>query len=392
MAAITENGFVRPTYAQLLAGQQQRAKELFGSDIDTGELSVLGKFIRITVYDLAMLYEELEEVYFARFPGYAKGVQLDRLTPFAGVHRSPAVAAAFLVRFTGEAGAALPPGFALATASGLQYRTEEPLHFDENGLAQGLAVCTQPGTLGNLPKQSLSILVTPTAQVKSFTVLNQAVLGRGRETDAELRSRFAKAVNGIGSATAGAVKAAILRVPGVQSCTLLENDADETSPEGLPPHSFAAFVLGQSAKDSEIAEAIFAKKPMGIYSHGSTEVTVLDSASMAHTLRFSRVEELPVKVRVGLRATKLFPANGAEEVKQAVAARINALENGQSLVYSLLYPPVYALPGVAEVYRLELSADGGESYAAGNIPVSAEKALRCAAGDVEVEVRADGGE
>ena len=47
--AINEQGYVRPTYEDILAGRIEQAKELFGDDIDTSDASPLGKFIRLAV-------------------------------------------------------------------------------------------------------------------------------------------------------------------------------------------------------------------------------------------------------------------------------------------------------------------------------------------------------
>ena len=68
-------GFHRPTYAELLAEQETRARQLFGDDIETGEATALGKYIRLNVYDYARLYELAEKIYYARFPNFATGVQ-----------------------------------------------------------------------------------------------------------------------------------------------------------------------------------------------------------------------------------------------------------------------------------------------------------------------------
>ena len=79
MGALTEKGFKRPIFSELLETQIQKAKELFGEDIETDEKTPLGKFIRITVYDLARAYEDLEGIFYARFPNTARGTSLDRL-------------------------------------------------------------------------------------------------------------------------------------------------------------------------------------------------------------------------------------------------------------------------------------------------------------------------
>ena len=41
---MTEKGFQKRTYAEILEAQITRAKDLFGNDIDTSEKSVLGKY------------------------------------------------------------------------------------------------------------------------------------------------------------------------------------------------------------------------------------------------------------------------------------------------------------------------------------------------------------
>lgn len=59
---MTDQGFQRQTYAELLEQQINRAKQLFGADMDTSETSVLGKYIRLNTADYAELQESLEAV------------------------------------------------------------------------------------------------------------------------------------------------------------------------------------------------------------------------------------------------------------------------------------------------------------------------------------------
>lgn len=100
MAVLSNIGFKRPTYAEILDAQIARAKTLFGDDIETSELTILGKYIRLNVYDIAKLYEELENVYYARFPMTATGESLDRLCVFAGITRNPATASQHILKIT----------------------------------------------------------------------------------------------------------------------------------------------------------------------------------------------------------------------------------------------------------------------------------------------------
>ena len=65
--SLTELGFHRSTYDEILEDKIQLAQNLFGEDIETSEQTPLGKFIRIGAYDLSKAYEDLENIYYARF-------------------------------------------------------------------------------------------------------------------------------------------------------------------------------------------------------------------------------------------------------------------------------------------------------------------------------------
>lgn len=90
---MTENGFRKLTYAEILEAQITRAKDLFGNDMDTSEKSVLGKYIRLNTSDFAEQEAALEAVYLARYIDTATGISLDRLTPFANIRRNGATQA-----------------------------------------------------------------------------------------------------------------------------------------------------------------------------------------------------------------------------------------------------------------------------------------------------------
>lgn len=385
MSAITEYGFVRPTYAQILEAAENRAKVYFGDEIDTSEHTALGKFIRIIVFDLASLYEEMEGVYFARFPGYAAGINLDRLMPFAGIIRNPAVAAVYPVRITGQIGADIDAGFLVSTEDGVMFRTEEPYTIGGDGTVEATLICAERGRVGNVPAGAIHVVVNPDARVDNVEQSGPQLLeGRERESDAELRARFSVAIAGIGSATLDAVKAAVMRVPGVHGVVIRENDQDTTSPEGVPPHSFETFVLKDTATDYEISEAIFSKKPLGIQAYGDVPITVLDSAGNEHVICFSRVVEISIKVKVSVRVSNLYPSNGADLITDALATTVNAYQNGRDLMYTSIYPIIYSVTGVMEVYDLEISLDGGSTYSKDNVIASPAQAIRIDRADVEV--------
>ena len=119
---LTENGFQRLTYDEILTLQINRAKLLFGEDIDTSEQSVFGKILRLYCLQAASYHEEAEGVYLDAFPHTARGVALDRLCPFAGISRNQATYAQHTIKIFGEAGTVVDMGF-LVSAGNVVFHT-----------------------------------------------------------------------------------------------------------------------------------------------------------------------------------------------------------------------------------------------------------------------------
>lgn len=65
---ITETGFVRATYDDILKEKIRLAQEFFGDDIDTSEQTAMGKFLRIQAYEQNLIWELAEYVYNSIYP------------------------------------------------------------------------------------------------------------------------------------------------------------------------------------------------------------------------------------------------------------------------------------------------------------------------------------
>lgn len=382
---LTEKGYTRRTYNDILNDKIQRAKELFGEDIDTSDLTPLGKFIRINAYDQAIAEEEIEQVYYARFPNTASGVSLDRLTVFAGITRNPASAAVYSVRFTGKAGYAIPLAFLVSTDTELTYWTTQECTIGEDGTCETEVSCTELGAVGNLSSASAICKMTnPDANVAAVIGLECITPGRNEESDADLRKRFSQAVSGSGSCNESAIRAALLRIPTVQYSAVISNNTDEEDGDGRPPHSFECYVMGGDDYEKEIAEAIFQKRPVGIQTVGDKAVTITDINGIERTINYSLTQNVIITVRVQIRKTTAFPDDGIALVKSAISKYIDALGISNPLILSALYGHIYAVTGVKEVLLLEQSTNGGSSYSTANVDIPAYGVAVC--GDVTVEV------
>ena len=362
-------GFHRPTYAELLAEQETRARQLFGDDIETGEATALGKYIRLNTYDYARLYELAEKIYYARFPNFATGVQLDRLTPFANISRNPATVARHIVEFYGIAGKTVEQGSLVATGDGVTFYTLEDVTMQDEGLGLGTArvtvECTEFGTVGNVAVGEIDRMGNPNGYVREVRHISLKLLAKDAETDKALRERFHDVVKGTGSGTWEALYGALGRITNVDGVVIVENDTAETVGT-MPPHSFQCYVVAPDTLDQQIGQVIFDKKPIGIKPLGEVEVTVLDSAGSAHVMRFSRAIEKQISLQATIKKTTSYPEDGTEQIKTNIANLINGLSNGDDVILSRLYSAIHAVDGVAEVANLQIKAGEG-AFAASNI-------------------------
>ena len=382
---LTDKGYQRRTYDDILNAKIARAKELYGEDIDTSDQSVLGKFLRINAFDQALAEEDVEAVYYSSKPNTASGQSLDRLMPLVGISRNPATAAVCSVEVQGAPGYVVPVGFLVGTDTEITYWTTQEGTIGEDGTCLVEASCTEAGTIGNLSSAgAICKVMNPDANITAVLGKERLTAGNDEESDAELRARFAAAVAGTGSGNETAIRASILRVPTVQYVAVISNNANETDSDGRPPHSFECYVLGGDDYEQEIAEAIFSKRPVGIQTVGDKAVTIRDVSGTERVVNYSPAQKVSITVRVQIKTANTFPDDGVDQIQAAVAEHINGLGIGNSLVLSSIYGHIYGITGVKEVTTLELSTDGGSTYSTGNVPVTEYGVAICAGVQVEV--------
>ena len=112
---VTPDGFVRPRLPEIrqeivadLRARMQAAG--FGGTVETRPDSVMGLLIDTVAEREAALWEQVEGVYYAMYPGSATGVSLDRAVSFTGVSRHRDEASRAYVVLYGSAGTTVPAG------------------------------------------------------------------------------------------------------------------------------------------------------------------------------------------------------------------------------------------------------------------------------------------
>lgn len=388
---LNKNGFYRPTFNEIVAAKEQKAKELFGNDIDTSEITPLGKFIRIDAYDLSKAYEDLEMTYYARFPNTAIGQSLDRLCVFAGITRNPPTKAQHKITVKGTAKTALKQGKLLVNSpEDVTFYNIEAFTIPTAGSIDVIVEAVPFGVAGNV--STINRITQSIEGVDSVSYVDIVEFGT-EESDYSLRKRFSAAIEGAGSANINAIRAALLRVPNVTSASVIENTTDTTDTDGRPPHSFECFVHGENYDDNAVAEMIFNKAPIGIKTcstkeSGSTdrvEVKILDDGGYSHTILFSRTATIDVHIKISYRKNVMFEENGETQIKQNLIEYINSLGVGTDIIFSSLYGYIYNVPGVEEVSSLTISTNG-TTYATSNIVIDAWEIANLSADNIDLVV------
>lgn len=372
---LTDAGFRRPTYAELLDSLEYKARELFGSKANLTVRSPLGIFLRIYAWMLNLLFSTLEDVYNSRFIDTAVGSSLYNLGRAIGLRLLGAQKAVGYLTFTGEEGVEVPEGFLAETIAGSQYITLRSGTILDGSVTLP-ASAVSPGPDGNTDEETIKTITNPKLGIQSVINARPFEGGRNTETDVEFRERYYLSVDFAGGVNIDAIVAEIYEnVEAVIAVTGDENYTDEWDENGLPPHSIEIVAYG--GLDEDIAKAIFRRKAAGIQTYGNTTVAVISKSGVTYDISFSR----PTPVGVWVRVTDLvtdhhFPLDGIERIKQKLIHFIGGdarrgLNIGQSVIRVALYPEVLDVPGVVD-FKLKISPDG-ENYGWENIKIAARQ-------------------
>lgn len=375
--SLTDLGFYRPTYNEILASKIQTAKELFGEDIETSEKTPLGKFIRIGAKDLSKTYDDLEATYYARFPNTASGVSLDRLCVFAGITRNQATYAKHIVTVSGEPNTEISEIIVCGENREITFHNINRFTIPETGSIDIIVQCSTAGKIGNV--NVINDIVNPISGVESVEYKDTELYAEDIESDYDLRKRFAVAVEGVGSSNVNGIRAAILKVPTVKSVSIVENN-ENTEVSGRPPHSFECFVCGGENYKQEIAEAIFSKAPVGVKTCSTTiptptptdywsPVTVYDDANIPHYIYYSFTKDIDINISVQYKTDNRFAEDGENKIREQISEYINVYDVGDDVILSALYGYIYKVQGVIDVTSITLSATGKTPTTGGNIAI-----------------------
>ncbi|CAM4013022.1 baseplate J/gp47 family protein [Mesobacillus zeae] len=376
---LDKSGFKRKTYADLIEEMSDKARELFGDNINVSPRSPFGLILRLFAWFLALAWELAEKVYNSAFVGKAEGVQLDNLTPFFNTNRKPEQEAIVTLSFTGTPNYVIQVGTRFETINEVDFMLTEDVQLDVSGKGLGLAVCMTPGALGNVAAGTITVISEPNADVLTVNNSGPAAGGQDRETDAELTERLLVSGAGAGSASPNAILAAVLAVPGVRAANIAVNNK-MVAENGLPPKSFQIYAHGGTGP--AVAEAIFSKMTAGIESFGTTDFTMEDIAGNKHIVKYTPASVIDIFANITLVTDSTFEIDGLTQVRNGVINVINNLEQGDDVILQRLVAAVMGAQGVTDVtIKTGKTAD---LLSAVNIPIEPQEVAQALPENISV--------
>ena len=356
---VTDKGFRRKTYQDIIADMERKAQDLLGADIDLSSASPLALFLRVIAFGISLIWMVAERVYYAAFVDTATGQSLDYAVKYAGIARRPASPARRMLVFTGDPGVTIPQGFLVETEQGVRFATTEARAIEASGQVEVLAEAVVPGTSGNVAPGQITRITNPMPGVSAVTNIDHPrnVDGLNRETDHELRTRYYLSLARGGASTMDSILASVLEVPGVRTARVFHNTSMEVDEEGRPPKSVEVVALGGA--DEDIAYAIHRTIAAGIQPYGNVEVPVRDVGGQEQMIRFSRAQVVPIYVQVTIEKNSLYPLDGDDRVKDAIIRYIggtdtqgqphNGLGLGGDVIWTAVIEAARTVPGVYDL-------------------------------------------
>lgn len=408
MAGLTPQGFSIYSQEDLVGIVGGLIINAFGASIDISAGSGMGQLITIVCERFAELWQGLQTLYSSMTADGATGVRLDDVAALTGTIRQAATSSTDTATLTGVPATVVATGSQAKTlstsivfqslvdatiAAVAAYVTGTPTAYvapTRVTNAGNVYQCTTSGvTAGSTGPTSTASAISDNTVVWKFlgqgtgaidvdmaavltgpllaaagdlTVRVSAVFGwlgvinladatpgANQMSDEDLRVLRESELAEPGDETVDAIRADILDLPGVISCTVFNNVGDTIDGDGRPPHSVEALVLGgdnQAIFDQLLSSVAAGIQTVGIGAGAQTGTSV-DSEGISHTMMFTRPDEITISTySTVVFDAELYPSDGDEEIQLAIVAFGDEQKTGKDAVPSSINAQAFTVPGV----------------------------------------------
>ncbi len=367
---VDATGIHAPTYAEVLSFLQTQFRAIYGADTYLEADSQDGQFLAIIAAAINDTNTAAIQVYNSFSPAKGIGAALSSNVKINGISRASASASTVDLRIVGQAGTTIQNGIA-KDANQQQWALPAVVVIPPSGELTVTASSTVQGAIA-AAAGTITQIGTPTRGWQSVTNPAAATPGAPVESDAALRVRQAVSVALPSRTVLEGTVGAVASIAGVARYRAYENDTNTTDANGIPAHSISLVVDGGDAM--AIASAIAAKKTPGTGTYGTTTEIVTDIYGIAHPIRFFRPVAAPITAALTIRALTGYTTMIGDQIKQAIADYVNAVEIGGGLGGSVEWGDAITAAnsiGGGAVYKLvSLALSGPEGAGAPDVPLA----------------------
>lgn len=323
---VTEDGFVRKTFEEIVNNIEKRITDRLGDDVYLGKESPLRHIIESVGYEIAREWDTAEHMYASAFINEASGANLEKLCALAGVSRLPASFSTGQVTFEGDSDSNpdIGKGFNVATEDGIVFETTESGTIGSDGTLTLDVQSTERGSENNVAPATITVLEDEKSGVFSVSNAEKTTGGEDKETDKELRLRTSRILEERGNATLNAIRQRLLDYEGITAVSIRER-TDEV---------FLDVTVGG----------------LGDYMGTEDEENIHDIMDevRAYGVEYKLYAPTEIDIQVGGDSSKVtikvdeeYPDGAVEELRQNIYNYINDLSVGEDVLYAKLYDIIY---------------------------------------------------
>lgn len=381
------NGFVAPTYEEVLDSVMDEFQQRFGTDIVLTSNSNFGIIARLIAWRETLLIQELQKTYYSAYISTATESSLDRIGANLDLPRKVAMPSFADIEIKTEEEYLIQAGEHFENDDGVLFvlikdvvTSKQP---DGTYMGIGTVQSLDQGDYNNVLPNTITIMSNPDENVISVTNPEKAAGGQDYEDDATYRARLIMENVAKPSPTAAGIKSALENLTGVREANIVSNPDAEANKYGDPPYSVHIYVLG--GKEQDIAQCLVDHVAAGITMIGTKQITVQDKTGTPQTVSFDFAKDKPIYARVQVRTSEEWNADeGVQDVKQAIADYVNNLVMGQEVYLTKIYPSIYSISGIGEA-KVQIGTNPNYLY---DKDVSTEpfEAVSCSTDNIQVTI------
>lgn len=255
-------------------------QQIYGNDINLGSDTPDGQMMNIYIQAILDIEDLLVQIYNSFDPDNAVGKVLDQRVAINGIQRQAGTYTITPITVVNSQSINLygldqdeQEVYTVADNAGNRWELQET----QLGLSAGSHILSFQAAVPGAQLTVPNTITVPVTIVLGVVSVNNpttyTTLGINEESDAVLKVRRQKSVSLASQGYLAGLLAALENITGVTSAFVYENTTNSTDSDGVPGHSIWV-IVGGTAADADIAQAIYTKRNAGCGMYGETSYVV----------------------------------------------------------------------------------------------------------------------